>query len=72
MFDTRNELLNLTTIIYPMSLIFLDPDGVIGQDDILNHSRLYMGFDLAEAPAVIGGFGGKVMGMYEEDEEWFL
>jgi hypothetical protein len=73
MFDTRNELLNLTTIINPMGLTFLDPDGTIGQADILNHNRLYMGFELSEAPPVLGGFGGKVLVLYdEEEEEWLL
>lgn len=71
MFDTRNELLNLMGIVSPMSLIFLDPDGLIAQSDMLDHNRLYMGFELEEGPVVISGtFASK---MHDEDEEgWFL
>lgn len=68
MFNTRNELLNLISIV-SMSLVFLDPDGVIGQGDMLDHNNLYMGFDIAEDAVIPGGFAGNIMNYYDDDEE---
>lgn len=70
MFDTRNELLNLISIV-SMSLVFLDPDGTIGTGDLANHDNLYMGFAF-EQSLVTGSFSNHICGLYEEEEEWFL
>lgn len=69
MFDTRNELLNLVSIV-SMSLVFLDPDGTIGTGDMADHNHLYMGFAFAQS-VVVGSFGNHLAG-YQEEEEWFL
>lgn len=69
MFNTRNELLNLICMV-SMNLVFLDPDGAIGVDDLANHNHLYSQFTYAQVtpPAATGSFAGH-LGMYFDDEE---
>lgn len=68
MFNTRNELLNLISIV-SVSMVFLDPDGVIGQDDRLNHNSLYMGLGVTEDEVIPGGFAGGMMLYYDDEED---
>lgn len=67
MFNTRNELLNLISMV-SMTLVFLDPDGTIAQADMLDHNNLYMGFDVGQS-VVTGTFGRQVSMIYEDDDE---
>lgn len=61
-------MLNLICMV-SMSLIFMDPDGTIGTDDMANHNNLYSGFSYSQSDAVItDGFAGYMVGYYEDEE----
>lgn len=65
-FNTRNELLNAITLV-SFNLVFLDPDGAIGQPDMLDHDILYMGFDL-EQSVDTGSFASKMVLFFDDEE----
>ena len=67
MFETRNNLPNLLGMV-SMTLIFLDPDGVIGVEDMADHNNLYMGFTYEQSASVDFPFVGT-FGAYYDDEE---
>ena len=68
MFNTRKELLNLVGMV-SMTLIFLDPNGLIETEDQANHNNLYVGFTYSQSEAIItGGFAGFMVGYYEDEE----
>ncbi len=71
MFNTRKELLNVLGMV-SMSLVFLDPDGVIATEDQADHNNLYVGFSYGQSQAAAtNSFAGKMM-IYEDDEEGWL
>lgn len=53
-----------------MTLIFLDPDGVIATEDQADHNNLYVGFTYSEsASAATFPFLGVSGAYYDDDEE---
>lgn len=69
MFNTRKELLNLVGMV-SMTLIFLDPNGVINTEDEADHNNLYVGFTYTKtASAATFPFLGVSGAYYDDDEE---
>lgn len=67
MFETRNQMLNVMGMMSGM-FIFLDADAAVGQDDLANHNKVYIGFEYGES-AVLQGFGGFMINYYDDEED---
>lgn len=69
MLTTYREMQNLLNMV-TMTLIFIEPDASIANDDMANHNHLYSGFSYSvSAPVITDSFAGKLMIFYDEEEE---
>ena len=70
MFNEYNDMLNAICMV-SMTLVFLVPDGTIGDDDMADHNNLYNQFAYGQSVSAAGTFAMHLQGMYEEEEEFF-
>ena len=71
MFNEYDDMLNMICMV-SMSLVFLVPDGTIGDNDMANHNNLYNQFAYGQSVGVTGTFGRQVSFAYEDDDTFFL
>jgi hypothetical protein len=70
MLTTKREMQNLLNMV-TMTLIFIEPDASIGNDDMANHNHLYSDFAYSVSAPVVSpdSFAGKMMIFYDEEDD---